>query len=429
MESDEYEPYSFEACHYLLLNIVRDLSRASPSYEHGIEFIRNRMMNHFGVDGYDEAMAEVYKAIDDERWAWQVAGMDAMWSSWREHRQVNRCSDLMHSCPWDILRIDYGQNLRIARARQAQINYIQNTPSVTGSSQGQFDYMQDGSHGQVGNVENAPALDSDLEITPFVREGLTTRQQRAFVPDIIAPDPRLLGDWEDRVNAANNSKDRADLIASGPQLTSRQVHEVATALPQPKPNPKPENRAKRLVKKVSSIFAGRQPQSSEAAGGSASSVPMSSDRPDVDGANDDPDHNDSWNMPTGSSLSFLGVPSGVEAAVNLNRTLPPLPEETASRLALRTDAHSLNHSDTGHTSILSITESSANHSVTSSKHDFRNITRDLLAPSTPEPQHAIINTLDPEKYSPANLDINNRTMGKLYVILLSSRNFFVRLLS
>ena len=167
MESDEYEPYSFEACHYLLLNIVRDLSRASPSYEHGIEFIRNRMMDHFGVDGYDEAMAEVYKAIDDERWAWQVAGMDAMWSSWREHRQVNRCSDLMHSCPRDTLRIDYGQNLRIARARQGQINYIQNIPAVTGSSQGQFDYMQDGSRGQVGNVENAPALDADLELTPF----------------------------------------------------------------------------------------------------------------------------------------------------------------------------------------------------------------------------------------------------------------------
>ena len=107
----------------------------------------------------------------------------------------------------------------------------------------------------------------------------------------------------------------------------------------------------------------------------------------------------------------------MKAAIDLNRALPPLPEfpeENKSCLALHTGGSSLNHSDTAHSSVSSTLYSSANHSIASSKSDFRNITRDLLLTvPTPEPQYAIINTLEPEKYNPGNPENDRETMGKL----------------
>lgn len=114
------------------------------------------------------------------------------------------------------------------------------------------------------------------------------------------------------------------------------------------------------------------------------------------------------------------APAGVIVSVNLNRDLPPLPVENTSFLALPTDTSSLNHVDTGHSSVSSTSRSSANHSVVSSRHEFRNTTRDLLLTvPTPEPQHATVTTLEPEKYNPTNFSDNSGAMGKLYVTFTS----------
>lgn len=127
-------------------------------------------------------------------------------------------------------------------------------------------------------------------------------------------------------------------------------------------------------------------------------------------------------MPTDSPMLLSVVPAGVKAAVNVNRDLPPLPVED--------NASSLNHSDTGYDYISSTLRSGADQSVVSSRHGFRNITRDLLLTgSTPEPQHAIVNTLEPEKYNPTNLSNNSEAMGKLYVTFTLSSKWSVTLLS
>ena len=146
-----------------------------------------------------------------------------------------------------------------------------------------------------------------------------------------------------------------------------------------------------------------------------------------DGAMDEPDIHTIQNKPTKSSLSSPMVLAQAEAAINLNRALPLLPEENTSSLAVRSDANSLNNSDTGHSPVSFTPRSSANNSVASSRQDFRNITRDLLLMvSTPEPQHAAVNALEPEKYNPANSDNNSETMGRMYVLLtLFSKTFVI----
>lgn len=83
--------YTLTACHAFLFRTVKDLSRASSSYDDGIEIIRNGMMRTFGVDWHDEGMAVVYTIIDNEAWDWGREEMNTLWRSWREHRQVSRC--------------------------------------------------------------------------------------------------------------------------------------------------------------------------------------------------------------------------------------------------------------------------------------------------------------------------------------------------
>lgn len=144
----------------------------------------------------------------------------------------------------------------------------------------------------------------------------------------------------------------------------------------------------------------------------------SADKPPLqvfyDGAMDDPEIHNTQNTP------ISVAPAGVKVSVNLNRDLPPLPVENNTSFALRTDTSSLNHGDTGHNSVSSTPRSSANHSVVSSRHEFRDLTRHLLLTvPTPLPQHARVNTLEPEKYNPTKLSENSEAMGKLYVTFTS----------
>ncbi|SLM40222.1 hypothetical protein LPUS_10967 [Lasallia pustulata] len=352
--------YTLTACHAFLFRTVKDLSRASSSYDDGIEIIRNGMMRTFGVDWHDEGMAVVYTIIDNEAWDWGREEMNTLWRSWREHRQ----------------------NIR---------------SGVAFGGQGQRNYMQNASQGQASQVQNEPAHarpNLEIAVTPFYMEDSMVRSQR----NAPAPLYRVDG-WQTTVNTANRSKDRADLLQSGPQPRQPPSPYEPQSPTMSASSESKRNRAKQLVKKVSQVFTNRQQE------------PRSPEGPtSFDGAMDEPDIHDIQNKPTKSSLSSPMVPARAKATVNLNRALPPLPGGNTS---VRSDANSLNNLDTGHSPVSFTPRSSANDSVASSRQDFRNITRDLLIVSTPEPQHAIVNTLEPEKYNPANSDNNSETMGRI----------------
>lgn len=114
--------------------------------------------------------------------------------------------------------------------------------------------MQYASQRQAGQVYNDPAParpDLDLAITPFYREDSITRSQRNTPAALYSFD-----EWQNTVNVANHSRDRADLLLSGPQrgppLSENGPQSSASS------EPKRDNKAKRLVKGVSKVFTNRQ---------------------------------------------------------------------------------------------------------------------------------------------------------------------------
>ena len=108
--------------------------------------------------------------------------------------------------------------------------------------------MQNTSQGQASQVQNErtrarPNL--DITITPYDR-GVY----------------RVDG-WQTTVNTANRSKDRADLLQSGPQPRQppspyQSPYESQSPTMSASSESKRESRAKQLVKKVSQVFTNRQ---------------------------------------------------------------------------------------------------------------------------------------------------------------------------
>lgn len=98
--------------------------------------------------------------------------------------------------------------------------------------------------------------------TPSDSEGSTARSQRS------APaNPRYLKGWQNTVNVANKSRDRADLLLSRPQspqppppqpeLPAAESGPESSTTPV-SPDVEKDNIAKRLVKEVAKVFTKRQ---------------------------------------------------------------------------------------------------------------------------------------------------------------------------
>jgi len=235
------------------------------------------------------------------------------------------------------------------------------------------------------------------------------------------------GDFEDRVNRTNNSQNMST-------TANKQENQ---------PLRRPSIR-KLVAKRVSTLFnkdfkdgkgkrelAGISRNNREGARGRRPEIPPLS----FDGAGDDPDDRSTYCIqtmtvkPTSSSPSphlpsfcIDGAADEIDNfhnlhSVNLNRALPSLPPTTRHLLTstIYTNTPSLTYSgaSTAHHSTGSTVPSSTNRSTTSSRHDFRNITRDLITPATPNfsPElQPILDPLDPEKFSPASTG-NPREMG------------------
>lgn len=295
-------------------------------------------------------------------------------------------------------------------------------------SEDQTEAQDDSSYIQIGLTV---AADDPRRFSRSVLQ-LTQPSEAAWLAQTYGGTPKdYQNNFEERVNKVNNSQH-----VSG--TTSKPLNEPAgtTSKSQNELVRRPSVR-KVVAKRVTSMFnrngrngGGRSEQAvnslnnREGVRGHPPGYPLS-----FGGAEDESDGFSTQCIPdiaiertTASPHSTDGSADEIDdprnlCSLDLNRALPPL-RPTAFRPVMstvRSNTPSLTYSgpSTAHHSTESTVPSSTNHSTTSSKHDFRNITRALITPATSKPLSELqrtSNRLDPEKFSPASTS-DFREMG------------------
>ena len=434
-----YEAYDDDECHDFL---VYELGPEVPTffrYAEGIHEVQKRLILRYGDENMARAMG-VFKELLEEDDASGLGDDGDLWRSWRhdhKHWRVscsNACIQGVTACEELLIQVKEnfsnpgtpkfpGVILPSPVARTRRVTAM--SPSYEDSQhQSCSAPLQDDSSSI--KIGLSVAADDPRRCPPS--SNLTQPSEAAWLAQTYGGAPKdYEGDFEDRVNKINNSRNMSTTAMKQEKVLTSMATNVPTNVPMRRPSMR-----KIVAKRVSTLFNKDDRGTRKHTGASRDDKDSARSRkPELpplsfDGAGDEPDRDSTCcnkstigNLSDPSSSPYTQLLHTNEAAdetesrcnlhsVNLKRALPsPSPmtrQPRSSMTSTDTPTSSVSEVFDKHPSIISTAPLATGRSITSSRHKFRNLTRELVLPATPNRLSEVQSTvhfLEPEKFDPS----------------------------